>query len=215
MRLQRCGGAEPLQTRLWPIEEKWLGVTEKRGGNEESWHHSGRGKGWTAQISPSPRCQQTQRSFVGRGIQLIPGLNWASVRNRCGCGGYRLQNVGNHMQFLLPCWWCNPLMTQLLWYITNPPPPSIGDSRDCCSGRLQQFCSIYQVTNANGIIQFSCFLLHSGFIIVIIFLPQKKKTSSWLNGMEQLWESTTSADIKRITSQNGYFHWNMDRGKFG
>lgn len=147
-------GAEPLQTRLWPIEEKWLGVTEKRRGTAESWHHSGRGKGWTAHISPSPRCQQTQRSFVERGIQLISGLNWASVK------------------ILLPCLWCNPLITQLLWYITTPP--SIGDSRDCCSGRLQQFCSIYQVTNANGIIQFSSFLLHSGFIIVIIFLPQKK-----------------------------------------
>lgn len=172
MRLQRCG-AEPLQTRLWPIEEKWLGVTEKRRGNAESWHHSGRGKGWTAQISPSPRCQQTQRSFVGWGIQLISGLNWASVQNRSGCGGYRLLNVGNHMQFFFYLVYD---ATILLHNCSDTSlPPSIGDIEIYCSGRLQQFCSIYQVTNAKGIIQFSGFLLHSGFIIVIIFLPQKKR----------------------------------------
>lgn len=88
----------PYLYRLWPIEEEWLGVTEKRRGNAESWHHSGRGKGWTAQISPSSHCQQTQGGFVGRGIQLISGLKWASVQNRSGCGGYHLQKVGDHMQ---------------------------------------------------------------------------------------------------------------------
>ena len=67
-------------------------IGSDRGEEMQNPDHSGRGKGWTAQISPSPHCQQTRQgglNFEGRGTYIISGLTRASAQNRSGSGGYQ------------------------------------------------------------------------------------------------------------------------------